>query len=390
MRSKFFLLATLASSSPLAETGPVTAEATAVADIQSAACEQAFLEAREKALLEMDADFIRQTPSQSQQVELRSRTDERLGKNEAGQFQCRVTGTWAAIPLPREKTEEPSPLFGSIETIEGRYQANCKAADNRAICREKIENQARVDLLDQLAARSDITRGEIRLHADGFEGTQSYTYQGKDLTLTMDGVFYFAVRKPTKQSQPEAGPPTGTEGEIRLKKDRIDQSEAFSDRLDFTVSFTWDRNDGADPNELAISNNRWGLGLWVDNRFGFSAFWGEEEVGIADSEGFVHNDGGIYDIHGIGIGYRVFDSRVVTLENMLHFVDAQPFSTTVAPGCSGCSPRQYKADDYYQASINLKTNTHGLNIGWILTWKLRDDLSNHDSLSGGWYLELQF
>lgn len=163
------------------------------------------------------------------------------------------------------------------------------------------------------------------------------------------------------------------------------------DNLDVTLFYVWDGNDSASEDDLALSARRWGVGLWVDNRIGVSAFWGDERAGIADSRGNVHNAGDRYDIRGVGIGYRVFDNRSVTLENMLHYVDAQPYSTAnLDPGCAACTPRSYEAEDYFQASINLKTNNEGLNLGWMLTWKLRDDVTQFDSLSGGWYVELQF
>ena len=365
----------------------VDTEATAIADTQAKACEQAFILAEEDARTQIDNHFPDE--AEAPHIELRSRSDVRLGAVDGG-FDCRVIGSWAAIPTGTSAPMEDTPaLLGNVETIEGRYKAGCIGTDNGAACRRQIEREAAEELKDDLVRHHDLNPGDFQLEADGFEGSQSFRYEGRNLTLTMDGTFYFKVKEPTITSTrpPE---PTGTEGEISVKSEKKRDHDDFTDNLDFTLFYNWDGNDSAKSDELALSTNRWGVGLWVNNRFGFSAFWGDEKVGIADSRGDVHSDPERYSVQGIGIGYRVFDNRAVTLENMLHYVDAEPYSAFVDPGCSNCTGRNYEAEDYYQASINLKTNTEGLNIGWMLTWKLRDDLTSYDSLSGGWYLELQF
>ncbi|GGX43317.1 hypothetical protein [Saccharospirillum salsuginis] len=368
----------------------VDTEATATAETQDEACNRAFDLAREDALNQIDQRFDTGEEEPMHRVELHSREDIRLGEVDEG-FECRVIGQWVAIPtgVTVEETDDSS-LYGGIETIRGKYQADCISEDNGAACRRQIEREAAADLKDDLIHELDLNAGDIELVADGFEGSQSYRYKGRDLTLTMDGTFYYRIEEPGPAARMARAPkPSGTEGEISVKSEQ-DKKDHFTDNLDFTVFYNWDGNDSAAGDELALSTNRWGVGLWVNNRFGFSAFWGQERAGIADSNGDVHLASDRYDVQGIGIGYRVFENRAVTLENMVHFVDAEPYSTQLNPGCSGCTPREYDADDYYQASINLKTNTEGLNIGWQLTWKLRDDLSQYDSLSGGWYLELQF
>jgi len=366
----------------------VDTEATAIADTQDEACRIAFEQARDEAfdLLDHDVD----TDDPTHRVELHSREDVRLGEVDGG-FECRVLGQWTAVPTAQPvKEPEDSSLYGGIETIRGKYQADCISDDNGAACRRQIEREAAADLKDDLIRELDVRPGDIELIADGFEGSQSYRYKGRDLTLTMDGTFYYVIEEPSPTSRmTRTAKPSGTEGEITVKSER-EKEDDFTDNLDFTVFYNWDGNDSAGDDELALSTNRWGVGLWVNNRFGFSAFWGRENAGIADSNGDVHSASDRYDVQGIGIGYRVFENRAVTLENMVHFVDAEPYSAQLTPSCAGCTPREYSADDYYQASINLKTNTEGLNIGWQLTWKLRDDLSKYDSLSGGWYIELQF
>lgn len=387
------LIALTASPALFAENTPfvVNTEASAIADTQADACAQAFDLAEAEAQRQIDAEFGTGDTETPHRVELRSRSDERLGEVDGG-FECHVAGEWAAIPLtanaPESEPESDSP-YGRIETIRGQYQADCIGDDNGAACRRQIEREAARDLKDDLIHEYDLESGDLELVADGFEGSQSYRYKGKDLTLTMDGIFYYRLEEPAPASRMARTPkPTATEGEVSVKSE-TEKKDDFTDNLDFTVFYNWDGNDSAEPDELALSTNRWGVGLWVNNRFGFSAFWGQERAGIADPQGDVHSASDRYDVQGIGIGYRVFESRAVTLENMIHFVDAEPYAATLNP-CSECTARPYEADDYYQASINLKTNTEGLNIGWQLTWKLRDDLTQYDSLSGGWYLELQF
>lgn len=368
---------------------PVSVNSTAFADTQSAACRLAFEQAEDDARAQLGT-------GDTDRLELVSRTDERLGTTEDERFECQVETFWlerqaltAEQPQPDSIREDPLRL-GGLESIEGRYQADCRASRRGEACREQIETEAGEALLNRLLQREGLSDNELALESDGFEGSQTFDYDQSDLTLTMDGTFYFIRVAPEQQATDStpAPEPAGTQGELTRAKPA---EPGPMDNLDVTLFYVWDGNDSASEDDLALSARRWGVGLWVDNRIGVSAFWGDERAGIADSRGNVHNAGDRYDIRGVGIGYRVFDNRSVTLENMIHYVDAQPYSTAnLDPGCAACTPRSYEAEDYFQASVNLKTNNEGLNLGWMLTWKLRDDVTQFDSLSGGWYVELQF
>lgn len=367
---------------------PVSVSTTAFASTQTSACNLAFEQAEDDARARLGTD-------DSARLELVSRTDERLGATEEGRFECKVETFWVERQALIAEQPEPEPLnddalrLGGLESIEGRYQADCRASRRGEECREQIEANAADALLSRLLQREDLTREDLALESDGFEGSQTFDYDKSDLTLTMDGTFYFIrVAPEARASEATAAPePAGTKGELTRA---APPEPSPMDNLDITVFYTWDGNDSASHDDLALSARRWGIGLWVDNRIGVSAFWGDERAGIADSSGNVYNAGDRYDIRGVGVGYRLFDNRSVTLENMLHYVDAQPYSTYLDPSCASCSPRSYEAEDYFQASVNLKTNNEGLNLGWMLTWKLRDDVTQFDSLSGGWYVELQF
>lgn len=368
---------------------PVSVISTAFADTQSAACRLAFEQAEDDARAQLGT-------GDPGSLELVSRTDERLGTTEDGRFECQVETFWlerqaltAEQPEPESIREDPLRL-GGLESIEGRYQADCRASRRGEACREQIEAEAAAALLNRLIQREGLSKDELALESDGFEGSQTFDYDQSDLTLTMDGTFYFIRVAPEQQATDStpAPEPAGTQGELSRAKPA---EPGAMDNLDITLFYVWDGNDSASEDDLALSARRWGVGLWVDNRIGVSAFWGDERAGIADSRGNVYNAGDRYDIRGVGVGYRLFDNRSVTLENMLHYVDAQPYSTAnLDPGCAACTPRSYEAEDYFQASVNLKTNNEGLNLGWMLTWKLRDDVTQFDSLSGGWYVELQF
>ncbi|MEX1215188.1 hypothetical protein [Saccharospirillum sp.] len=365
---------------------PVSVTTTAVAGSQTGACNLAFGQAEDDARAQMGTD-------DTVLLELVSRTDERLGTTDDGHFECQVETLWIErLPLAAEQPEletiNEDPLrLGALESIDGRYQAECRASRRGEACREQIEAEAADALLNRLLQREGLTNNDLALESDGFEGSQTFYYDQSDLTLTMDGTFYFIRVAPSTRTS-ETLEPAGTRGELSRT---TPPEPGPMDNLDITLFYTWDGNDSASQDDLALSARRWGVGLWVDNRIGVSAFWGDERAGIADSRGNVQNAGDRYDIRGVGVGYRVFDNRSITLENMLHYVDAQPYSTTnLDPDCAACTPRSYEADDYFQATVNLKTNNEGLNLGWMLTWKLRDDLTQFDSLSGGWYVELQF
>lgn len=367
----------------LAEEGPFNASATARAATVSEACENAFNEAEAQALADFEAAFLAENRPQARRIELRSRTDERLPADALNaQPGCRVEARWAAVALVSDDSlVEPQPLDGRIETIDGEYSAECSAADEAAACKRRIETQAASDLRAQLQADDPQRLNGYRLSFDGFEGDQSFTYKDDRVSLTMNGEFYFRL------DRSDFGPATplpepGTRGDLRIERKEKDNRY---DNLDFTLFYSWDGNDSADRGDLALSTNRWGLGFWMDNRIGISTFWGEERPGIANNNHRVHNADSRYDVFGIGLGYRLFDNRDITVETNLYYVDAQPFTTTLDNG------RVYKARDYAQTNINIKTNTaSGPNVGWMFTWKLREDLSNYDSLSGGWYVEWQF
>ena len=368
------LIALVASPWILAEEGPFTASATARADTQAEACQEAFLEAELSALAEFEAAFLAEDRPPARRIELQSRTDERLPADADDQAGCRVEASWAAIALADD--EQPD-LSGRVEIIEGSYSAECGSADQGAACKRRIETQAAKDLRARLQEQDPELLNGYRLEYDGFEGEQTFTYENSRTALTMDGSFYFRI------VASDVGPasPGGTRGDLRIERKR---EESPYDHLEFTLFYTWDGNNSAAPGDLALSTNRWGLGLWVDNRIGVSAFWGEERPGTANDNHYVRDDDGRYDVFGIGLGYRLFDSHDITLENTLYYVDAEPYQTTLDNG------RVYEAEDYVQAGINLKTNSDGPNVGWMLTWKLREDLNNYDSLSGGWYVEWQF
>jgi hypothetical protein len=386
------LLLTLATSTwvwsePLAEI--ISTGANARSTTQASACALAFEQA--------EADAIDQlTDVDTSRPELLSRIDERLGEADDELFDCRVETRWSVrqTVIPSEPTPEvdtPDLLrLGALESIDGRYQAECRATNRGEACRAKIEAEAGQDLLARLFDRENLTDADLALEADGFEGSQSFNYDRSDLTLTMDGTFYFIRTLPRADAIEAAQPKAvGTQGALkRTSKPEPDPQPL--DNLDVTLFYVWDGNDRASSDHLALSARRWGIGLWVDNRIGVSAFLGDERAGIADNKGNVYNDGDRYSIRGVGVGYRWFDNRPITLESVLHFVDAQPYSALLAPDCSGCTPSTYEADNYVQATLNLKTNNEGLNLGWMLTWKVRENMTQYDNLSGGWYVEVQF
>ena len=377
---RHWTVAALLGLAPLAwSQEPQTFEAMAEAQSQSEACQLAFAEtetdARNAFGLELD------------ELELLARTDERLGQNDADRFECHVTTRWAQIGAAAEGPilSDSDELIGSEQRITGAYQATCST---ERLCRERIERDAAADLLEQLVDDYGIRRRDVHLEPDGFEGTQRSSQRNRETQLSMDGTFYFRVREPLA-TRPETLPPRSTEAEVRIERRPERKDRSLIEDFDLTLSYTWDTNNRAEPGQLALSAERWNMGIWANNRVGASLMWGSERAGIADNKDRVFNDGDRYAIRGIGFGFRMFDNRSVTVENMLHYVDTRTYRTTLDPGCSGCTPREYESEDYLQATVNLKTNTKGLNLGWMLTWKLRPDLSNYDSLSGGWYIELQ-
>lgn len=385
MRPLLIALSALAFSPwLLAEEGPFHASATAHGATVAQACQSAFDLAEAKALADFEAAFLSENRPQARRIELRERNDERL-PTDANNAQpgCRVEGLWAAVLVESDRagvrTRLVEDLNGQLETIDGEYSTECSAANEAAACKRRIETEAASDLRAQLQADDPQRLNGYHLMFDGFEGDQSFTYRDGRVNVSMVGRFYFRL------NQSEFGPVSpapGTQGDLR-----IERKEESSDvnNLDFTLFYSWDGNNAADPGDLALSTHRWGLGLWVNNRIGVSTFWGEERPGIANDNHRVFNDDSHYDVFGVGVGYRLFDSRNITIENSLYYVDAEPF-TVILDG-----DRVYATNDYVQTNINIKTNTDsGPNVGWMFTWKLRPDLSDYNSLSGGWYLEWQF
>ncbi|MHA7880584.1 MAG: hypothetical protein ACX931_12380 [Saccharospirillum sp.] len=360
-------------------------EATAEAATQSEACERAFAHTEADALAAQGGEVA------SDAIVLLARTDERLGRNADGAFECRVSSRWEPIGGAEADRASAQPnsaredLLGSEQRIRGLYQATCRT---ERLCQEQIERDAADDLQQRLTEEYGIRRGDYFLEADGFEGTQRVRQGNGDVQLSMDGTFYFRVRE-AGRVRAEPATPARTEAEIRIERRPERRERSLIDGFDLTLAHTWDINNGAQPDQLALSAERWELGIWANNRVGASVLWGNERAGIANDSERVFNDGERYAIRGAGFGFRLFDTRSLTVENMLHYVDTRTYRTMLEPGCTGCTPREYEAEDYLQATVKVKTNTKGLNVGWVLTWKLRPDLSNYDSLSGGWYVELQ-
>ena len=354
------------------------------------ACALAFDLAEQEASVQLGEYFSPPKPTNFTTKLIKE--NEILSKRENNTI-CVFEGTW------RGKAQESAPsLVGSEQFIDGKYIGSCLDSSNSDICWQRIVRQAE-DALYAKLARDSVDINNISLRYTDFEGRQRDQYQQKRLEMEADGRFYFKVINRTvssddtyisitrsnssanrtyKESKPA---PTPTPVKETPKKDK--------DNIDITLFYTWDGNDTALQNDLAISSDRWGVGLWANNRLGFAAFKGSDKIGIADENQRVINDNGRYQTTGIGMGFRLWNTRAITVENMLFYVDAQPYRSLIAPDCDSCTSQNFRSDDYLQATVNLKTNSHGVNVGWMLTWKLMDPQPNIDTLSSGFYIELQ-
>ncbi|WP_320827367.1 hypothetical protein [Reinekea sp.] len=308
------------------------------------------------------------------------------------------------LASPIDSIEFDEPLIGSEQYIDGIYRSTCPYGRNGDLCWQRIVQQAQSELFDRLID-ADIDLSFDALRYLDFEGRQRDERQRQLLEMTADGRFFFGVvdvgltpiattgmridrqASPTLRRAPQTPPvdkiPSVTKAPAPAKA-------GAGSNLDVTVFYSWDGNDLAQTDHLAISSGRFGVGLWTQNRIGFAIFSGHDQVGIADDKDLVKSAGGGYDTLGIGMGFRLWPERALSLENMLYYVDAQPYRALIDPGCTGCTGRTYQSDDYVQATVNLKTNSDGINVGWMFTWKLLQPTSGFDTLSSGLYLELQF
>lgn len=372
-----------AEDTPEASNFSKTFTETTEAATREAACRDAFFAAEEAAFAEIEATF-----ADREYIITLTDENEAIEETETG-VSCTYSAIWSA-----QVRTTANELLGEEVSITGVYTGSCMVRPSDDACWQRIVRQAREDLRSQLRAEyDDIDTIDFRYH--DFEGRQRDQIKGRSLESTADGTFYFDVV--------EAGTLV-SRGSINVQRKDERRTEALAenpatrsqpspaekeDTLDIAIYYAWDVNNTGPSDELVLSADRFGLNLWAENRIGFGVFTGRDRTGIANEENRVTHNGGRYDTYGVGLGLRAFDSRTVTVEGMLYYVDAAPFVTTVAPNCEGCTSRVFEADNYWQTSLNLKTNNKGLNFGWMLTWKLLE-LENFDSFSGGFYLEAQF
>lgn len=347
------------------------------------ACAQAFNQARLEALLQFDESNFANNPQV--QLELVEQQQSQRKSNDAKTI-CEVTTTWQS-----NRIDDLSALIGTEQSVVGIYTSQCLDEARRDICWNRITEQAKSDLMAKLS-ENYINTVNVRVIYVDFEGRQRDQYQDRRYTTTADGEFYFdlvaannvsSIQVQRKDAKPIA-PPIKREPEIAVVK-----KDTGSD-FDVSLSYTWDGNDDADFNSTAISSGRFGVGVWADNRLGFVAFSGQDTVGIGASNSHVRNSSAKYDTTGIGMGVRLWKNRDFALENLIYYVDAQPFEADLTSICGDCSDRTFRSEDYVQTTVNLKTNSKGVNIGWMLTWKWLDKSANVDKLSGGWYVEVLF
>ncbi|TCS40325.1 hypothetical protein [Reinekea marinisedimentorum] len=373
----------------MAQTSPFEVSSNAVSTHKDAyaACNSAFIKAEDKALNEIKQHFTINN-SNPHYVALLIRQNEQRTLTDAGLTSCRFEGTWRAEISKTLK-------IGSEQAIDGNYISYCADERKGDVCWFDIVDQAKADLydtLDQQYANSPAYRLVYR----DFSGSQRDSYTNGQLKMTANGTFYFDVvsarsETPAKvKIQPYAPrPKTSARKIVPYQPEKVAVKEQEKP-LSFTLSFTFDGNEEASADDLAISSNRFGMGIWHQNRIGAGLFIGEDTVGIANSNDNVKNDGS-YDTFGLGIGYRMFDDNRFTIENMLYYVNTEDYSTTVDPdNCSTCTSTSFESEDYLQATINFKTNmSPGINVGWMFTWKFLDQ-EGVDQLSSGLYLEAQF
>ena len=392
------------------------------------ACAAAYADAQGHAQDQIRAHYRAADPDQAYSA-LLVRQSETRSLTERATTLCEVDSRWQGVsanlatvdntvnnlePLdPIESVDSASPidsiestgrLIGSEQFIDGVYRSTCQDSGNGDLCWQRIVQQAQSQLFDRLTG-ADIDLSFDALRYLDFEGRQRDERKRQQLEMTADGRFFFRVvdvsltpiattgmridrqASPATRRVPQTPPvdqvPPVTKASSPKKADT-------GSELDVTVFYSWDGNDLAQSDHLAISSGRFGVGLWAQNRIGFAIFSGHDQVGIADDEDVVKSAGGGYDTLGIGMGFRLWPERALSLENMLYYVDAQPYRALIDPGCTGCTGRTYQSDDYVQATVNLKTNSDGINVGWMFTWKLLQPTSGFDTLSSGLYLELQF
>lgn len=393
------LLVFLASCLQLAQAEELfqtSVQASAAGDTKALACAAAFDQAEDEALTQLEEyfdiettsnDFVARIVEQSETVTLR----------DDDQSVCVFSGTWEGKLAVADSSQPSKNIIGSEQYIDGVYEGRCLDENNIDLCWQRVVRQARDDLASQLSADGQDMRDLDLFYVD-FEGRQRDQFREGGFEITADGRFFFDVieraapvsngsmsirRKnepvPVKRAEPR-DPPTEKSAPKKEK----------DDDLDVTLFFSWDVNDMADTNDLAISSDRWGIGLWAKNRVGFLAFYGSDRFGIGNDENRVQRDGDRYSTFGVGVGVRAFDSRSFNIESALYYVDAQPYQRFLDPdNCVGCA-RDVTADDYVQATVNFKTNSDGINIGWMFTWKYLANEANFDNLSSGLYLEVQF
>lgn len=348
------------------------------------ACAAAFNQAREEALLQFDESAAADDPQE--QLELISQQQARR-KSANSKTICEVTTTWQSI-----RTDDLSSLIGTEQFISGTYTGQCLDEARRATCWNRITDQAKRDLMAKLSENYINTVNVQAIYVD-FEGRQRDQYEDRRYSSTADGRFYFdmvaannvsSIQVQRKDAKPAVKPPINRAPEVaKVEKDT-------GPDFDVSLSYTWDGNDSATFNSTAISSGRLGFGVWADNRLGFVAFSGEDTVGIGTSNTRVKNSSASYSTTGVGMGVRLWKNRDFTLENHVYYVDAQPFEADIINLCSDCTDRTFRSEDYLQTTVNLKTNSKGINIGWMLTWKWLDNTANVDKLSGGWYVEVLF
>jgi len=358
--------------------------------IAATACDEAFAQAETEAVEQLE-EYFQDTHEDSAFKAILTAQNETRTLRDNGKTVCVFEGSWRGSSLGNVNS-----LIGTEQFIDGAYNANCLDERNGNICWQRIVRQANTDLRQQLSNQyGDISF--IHLNYLDFEGRQRDQYRQKRLEMTADGRFFFNVDDSHEPAQ------TTTTIAIERHNDSYEQAEDYNEpndepavddkdkepEIDLTLFYAWDGNDSAQTDDLAISTERWGVGLWANNRIGFSVFRGSDQLGIANNNQSVKTVKGSYETTGVGMGYRLWKNRGVTLENMLYYVDAQPYQATIAPGCNGCTSRTFRSEDYLQATVNLKTNSNGLNVGWMFTWKILERESNIDSLSSGFYLELQ-
>ncbi|MDN3648217.1 hypothetical protein QWZ13_04760 [Reinekea marina] len=362
-----------------------TVKASSEGNLPDAACAQAFNQAREEAYLQFEESVFFEQPNL--QLELIEQTQSRR-KRDANTTICEVTSVWQSLEVAPVHQ-----LIGTEQFISAQYSAQCIDEARARTCWNRLADQARRDLMSQLG-QSHGNLSDIRAIYVDFEGRQRDQYQDGRYTTTADGNFYFDIVAANQTSdvnviRSHSAPPTSNE-QPNPPKEPLDTPKKPDSKFDVSLSYTWDGNDAADFDTTAISSGRFGIGVWADNRLGFVAFSGEDTVGIGKLSGEVTNSSLSYQTTGVGMGVRLWKHGDFALENHIYYVDAQPYTAALTNQCSNCTDRTFTSEDYVQTTVNLKTNSKGINLGWMLTWKWLDNTANVDKLSGGWFVEVLF